>query len=73
MHGKDKIILSKKDTIWHVDTPQTLPEGFDFDPVAADDMVSMLSSLRAERVANPIKDRPLNPHWHNVWLMELGD
>jgi len=71
MHGKDKIVLSKKDNAWHIDEPASLPAGFEFDPVAADDMLSMLSGLAAERPANLSKDQAQNPHWQNNWLLEL--
>jgi ABC-type microcin C transport system permease subunit YejE len=47
-----------------------LPEKFEFDPNAVDDVLTLLSGLNAERIAGS-KDTPVTADWQKTWLVEL--
>jgi hypothetical protein len=69
--GKDHIVIAKKDNHWTLEEPGKLPADFEFDPNTVDDMVSMVSGLHGERIANKSKDVGQNQQWQKDWLIEL--
>lgn len=69
--GKDQVVVSKKDNEWKVTAPTTLPKDFEFDQTTAEDMITMLAGLSAERVARPGKDVAQNASWLKAWMVEL--
>lgn len=70
VHGKEHVVVSKKDNQWQIEQPTKLPDGFEFDPIAVDDVLALLSGLAASRVSNA-NDQPQNAKWQTIPLVEL--
>lgn len=68
-HGKETIVLVK-DNQWKIEKPASLPKDFEFDEMAVEDMISLLSALNALRLAKG-KDGATNSAWQQSWLVEL--
>jgi hypothetical protein len=71
LHGKSRIVVSKKDNEWRVEEPSKLPDSFQFDPASVDDMITMLVGLTAQRIAHASKDVAQDPKWQHAWCVEL--
>lgn len=69
-HGKENVVVEKIDNQWKIVQPAKLPEKFEFDPNAVDDVLTLLSGLNAERIAGS-KDTPVTADWQKTWLVEL--
>lgn len=70
--GKEIVTLAKEDDKWALVKPQNLPKDFEFDGSGVTDILSMLSNLKADRLANK-SDRPREHNWQKSWTIELID
>jgi hypothetical protein len=73
MLAKNRVVLEKSpDTnTWKISEPAQLPKDFEFDPEAAKIILSLLSDLKADRLANLSKDKPSDSQWQKTALIEL--
>ena len=71
MQGKSRVVIKKEENAWTIVEPKKLPDKFEFDANAVDDLLTMLSGLNAERLATA-KDVASSADWQKAWLIELG-
>lgn len=71
--AKSKVELTKKENLWSIVEPKTLPKDFEFDSTTVEDALTRLSTLSAERVARAGKDLPVQADWQKNWVVELTD
>jgi hypothetical protein len=66
-----KIIIEKSDDSWKLITPTKVPKDYEFDPETVSSFITVLSNLKAERIATN-KDHAAQGHWLKVPAVELS-
>lgn len=69
-HNNGRIVVKKLENQWQIVEPKSLPEKFEFDANAVEDVLTLLSNLNGERIATA-KDVAQSVDWQKKSLIEL--